>query len=314
MSGDRLKDWMSLARGANLPSVWSNVIAAWAINAGAGPSLRAMPEWTENDFFAWSTFFFLIAGASMIYAGGCFLNDARDHRFDREHRPERPIPSGRIPLGQVVALGIGLMGAGSGLLILGAGCSWKWCLSLVLCILTYDWIHKQASWAILLMGACRSLLWLTAATAAGGMEPAPHLYCWALAAGAYVTGISWYARGESKPKPDGEFRWSDRIPIALLFSPPLLALALLVLWNNLDPIRVFLANCSGLLAGWIVFQALVATNSQGKDSVGQSVSLLLCGICAVDALALCFHAPLLVGPCILLGAFARLAQKRFAAT
>jgi hypothetical protein len=28
--------WMSMARGANLPTVWTNVIAAWAINAGNG--------------------------------------------------------------------------------------------------------------------------------------------------------------------------------------------------------------------------------------------------------------------------------------
>ena len=36
--------WMSMARGANLPTVWTNVLAAWAINAGAGPSLRWMPN------------------------------------------------------------------------------------------------------------------------------------------------------------------------------------------------------------------------------------------------------------------------------
>ena len=38
--------WMSMARGANLPTVWTNVIAAWSINAGTGPSFRWMPEWT----------------------------------------------------------------------------------------------------------------------------------------------------------------------------------------------------------------------------------------------------------------------------
>jgi len=47
----RFSDWMSMARGANLPTVWTNVLAAWAINAGAGPSLRWMPEWTDMGFF-----------------------------------------------------------------------------------------------------------------------------------------------------------------------------------------------------------------------------------------------------------------------
>ena len=35
---------------------------------------------------------------SLVYAGGCFLNDACDHQFDQKHRPERPIPSGLICL------------------------------------------------------------------------------------------------------------------------------------------------------------------------------------------------------------------------
>ena len=47
----------------------------------------------------------LLLGASLIYAGGCFLNDACDHKFDQKNRPERPIPSGSLTLAQAWALG-----------------------------------------------------------------------------------------------------------------------------------------------------------------------------------------------------------------
>ena len=309
-------DWMSMARGANLPTVWTNVIAAWAINAGAGPSLRWMPEWTDMEFFNFTTLFWLVLGASLVYAGGCFLNDACDHEFDRKHRPERPIPTGTITHTQAWLLGILQMLLGGWALVGGAGCSPEWTTGLLVCVLAYDWIHKKTAWGILLMGGCRTLLWITAGTAAAGMNPAPLLYVWAIAVGGYVVGISWYARRESKVSvnEDDSYTLLDRIPIVFLFIMPLIALGYLVLWNNLDPIRVFLANLVGLLAGGIAFFAILKMREKKENAIGTGVSRLLAGICAVDATALSFHAPLLVGPCVLLGAIAHILQKRFAAT
>lgn len=309
-------DWMSMARGANLPTVWTNVIAAWAINAGAGPSLRWMPEWTDIEFFDFGTLVWLMLGASLVYAGGCFLNDACDHQYDREHRPERPIPSGSISNAQAWLLGILQMLLGAWSLVSGAGCSLTWTAGLLLCILAYDWIHKKTAWGILLMGGCRTLLWITAGTAAAGMSPAPLLYVWAVAVGGYVVGISWYARTESKAstKKDTDYSILGRIPILLLFILPLISLGYLVLWNNLDPIRVFLVNLVGLFAGGIAFFAILKMRETKEGSIGTGVSRLLAGICVVDATALSFHAPLLVGPCILLGTIAHILQKKFAAT
>lgn len=309
-------DWMHLSRGSNLPTVWSNVIAAWAINAGAGPSMRWIPDWTDMGVFQLNTLVWLLLGSSLVYAGGCFLNDVCDYRFDREHRPERPIPSGNLTLSMGWTLGILQLFLGAYVLIEGAGCSWKWTTGLLLCIFVYDWIHKKTAWGILIMGACRSLLWITAGTAASGMTPAPLLYVWAVAVGLYVVGISWFARNESNlsKSKDDQYHIIDRLPIILLFIVPLIALGYLILWNNLDPIRVFLVNISGLLAGGVAFFAILKIRESKEDSVGKGVSKLLAGICAVDATALSFHAPLLVGPCVLLGAIAHILQKRFAAT
>ncbi len=308
-------NWMNLARGANFPTVWSNVLAAWAINAGAGPSLRWMSEWTETSFLEFNTLGWLLLGSTLIYAGGCFLNDACDHEFDREHRPKRPIPAGDVSVAQAWGLGSLQLGLGAWVMIAGANCSWKWILGLVCCILAYDWVHKKSGWGILLMGGCRSLLWIAAGTAASGMSPAPMVYLWAICVGAYVVGISWYARMESRsPSDQDSDRIANRAPIPFLFVAPLVALGYLILWNNLDPIRTFLANLSGLLAGGIAFLSILKMRERQNDSIGKGVSDLLAGICIVDATALSFHAPLLVGPCILFGGIAHILQKKFAAT
>ena len=68
----------------------------------------------------------------------------------------------------------------------------------------------------------------------------------------------------------------------------------LILWKHLDPTRVFLLNCAGLYLGWIIIRAiLIMRNSVLQGAIGEGVSILLAGICALDALALCFFVPLL---------------------
>src|SRR5262245_42928808 len=92
-----LRPWLELARVSNLPTVWTNVIAAWLLAGGA---------W-EFRPLAW-----LLAGGSLVYTGGMFLNDAADAKWDRANRPERPIPTGRISPAQAWTAGIGFLAAG----------------------------------------------------------------------------------------------------------------------------------------------------------------------------------------------------------
>jgi hypothetical protein len=85
-----------------------------------------------------------------------------------------------------------------------------------------------------------------------------------------VVGISWYARNESiQAKRTHRDSWIDRIPILFLFAAPLLALAYLVLWNNLDPIRTFLVNLVGLLAGGVAFFAILEMRKAKKVPLGK---------------------------------------------
>ena len=138
-----------LGRVSNLPTVWSNCLAAWLLNFGA----------------AWSNFYVLLVGATMLYVGGMYLNDAFDAEFDQQHRTERPVPAGNISRRTVWQIGItllvlgwlclamlGLVAAVAGLLLVGS-------------IVLYDAIHKRTAFAPLLMAACRFLLYVVAAAA-----------------------------------------------------------------------------------------------------------------------------------------------------
>ncbi len=70
-----LKALLLLGRVSNLPTVWSNCLAAWLLAGGV------LIGAADVKRFAW-----LIVGATLLYLAGMFLNDAFDERFDREHR------------------------------------------------------------------------------------------------------------------------------------------------------------------------------------------------------------------------------------
>jgi 4-hydroxybenzoate polyprenyltransferase len=76
-----------LGRVSNLPTVWSNCLAGWVLQ-GRGSAWR---------------FTVLCFGATCLYIGGMYLNDAFDVEFDRRFRRDRPIPSGAISLEAVEA-------------------------------------------------------------------------------------------------------------------------------------------------------------------------------------------------------------------
>src|SRR5688572_6448443 len=86
----RLGVWLRLGRVSNLPTVWTNVLAALAL-AGA---LRPEPVVP-----------LLALAFSVFYVGGMYLNDAFDRRIDAVERPNRPIPSGQVSAAAVFAIG-----------------------------------------------------------------------------------------------------------------------------------------------------------------------------------------------------------------
>ena len=263
-----------LGRVSNLPTVWSNCLCGWLLGlwaAGEG----------QVD---WFVFGMLTAGVTGLYVGGMYLNDACDAWWDREHRPERPIPSGTIREQTVWLLGIGMMAGGMFLICLQGGTTALLALGLFNCILVYNFAHKQLSWSPLIIAACRLLLillaachahtWATGGEAAFFKSSAGGVATWAaLVLFGYVAGLSWLAKVESTP---GLVRvW----PCLLLALPAGLAF----LSNNPADRRDALVM-SAILLLWVL-RSLRTTFWVEQRDVGRTVGGLLAGIVLVDLLA-----------------------------
>ncbi|WP_086477269.1 UbiA-like protein EboC [Arenibacter amylolyticus] len=181
-----LKGYLQLTRPANLPTAAADILAGIAIS---GFFLAS----TQHASLAWMAVVLLIAASVLLYAAGVVLNDVFDYKLDQVERPERPIPSGVIPLtsaavfgGVLMVLGIGAafwVGLSSGLVALG----------LALSILLYDALGKHHPFfGPLNMGLCRGLnLWL-------GMSILGQLIHWqyALIPIIYIAAITLISRGE----------------------------------------------------------------------------------------------------------------------
>ena len=167
MRRSRLRVWLVLARVSNLPTVWTNVMAAlFAARAGL------------------DTFLLSAAAMSLFYMGGMFLNDAFDAEADAAARADRPIPAGEISRSEVVAIGVGLLMAGELLLLRlpHAGPALAWGAGLAAAIVFYDLRHKGRWYGPVVMGLCRALVYCTAAVAATGTLPA---------SAAIAAGVMW---------------------------------------------------------------------------------------------------------------------------
>ncbi len=256
-----------LGRASNLPTVWSNCCAAWLLGGGGifwGGAKLGLPV-------QWPRFALLCAGATLLYTGGMYLNDAFDAAFDAQHRRERPIPSGAIVvkavwqlgilflvLGLLLLLPLGAMPALTGLLLCG-------------CIVAYDAIHKRVAFAPVLMALCRFFLYLVAASAATGVVTGMAVWA-ALVLALYVTGLSYVARKESTGVT------VQLWPLLLLAAP--LVLAALI---NDGKHRQMILPVAAVLVLWTV-RSLRSVVGEVKN-IPRTVSGLLAGIVWVDLLA-----------------------------
>jgi 4-hydroxybenzoate polyprenyltransferase len=257
---DRLHVLLVLGRVSNLPTVWSDCLAAWLL-AGAG-SIGGL--------------LVVCVAATLSYTGGMFLNDAVDVDFDRQYRVERPIPAGKINRLTVWLLAAAGLLLGWLLMVALGKSAAVYGFGLLTTIVVYDLVHKRMQWAVLVMAACRFLLYLVAAAAgSGGVNLAVATRAVALAS--YITGLSCLARGESTRS------LTRTWPIGLLFVPLLVSLIaagprgtatwlpapaslLWLLWclrrGLFSDQRDFRPGIAGLLAG-IVLVDWLAAGGQG---------------------------------------------------
>lgn len=174
----RPRAYLALARISNLPTIWTNVLAGMMLAANA---------------LSWSTFAAVAAAISLLYTGGMFLNDAFDHRFDAAHRPDRPIPAGEATLAEASIIGVVLVAGGVLLTAIAGGArAAAWAGALSLCVVYYDWRHKQDPLGPLVMGACRGLVYVVAAVSVA-YATVP-VTTWAAVMTLYVTAVTVLAK------------------------------------------------------------------------------------------------------------------------
>jgi 4-hydroxybenzoate polyprenyltransferase len=237
--------------------VTSNVLAAIALTY-ARPTL--------------ATTVLACVAMSVMYVAGMFLNDAYDRDHDRVHRPERPIPSGKVDPASVFAAGFAMLLTGVATVAVAAvasGAGWKPVMSagvLASLIVFYDTNHKANPLAPLVMGMCRACVYTTAAllvsSVSGDVVTGTALLI------AYLIGLTYVAKQENLV--DLPNLW----PLAFLGAPFVIArphgaiaLAIYVLFAVSVLRALWLVRerrikpaVTGLIAGISLYDALVCAN------------------------------------------------------
>ncbi len=246
-----------------MPTVFGNVLVGVAL-AGA-------------DVVWWRVALAFVSVA-LLYYGGMALNDVVDAPIDARQRSKRPIPSGRISRrtaafvacfclvwGLVVAAAMGF-GAG----VVG--------LALVGCIVGYDVLHKRHAWAVVLMGACRGLVYPLAAAIAGG-ELAWGMAWVGGAVLAYTVGLTVIARsehleGRGRPGSASRATW-EMAAWGLPLVPVVGVLGVPIENKGLGVIGLV------VLIGWGVWAAMLVNRVRPRTK--QAVMAWLAGFCLIDA-------------------------------
>ena len=174
----RPRAYLLLARVSNLPTVWTNVLAAYVC---ALAPLDTIP--------------IALLSLSLLYTAGMFLNDVCDVPFDARARADRPIPNGDVGRGEALAIVVILFTAALALLLRQPhpSAAINWALVLIVAITVYDLSHKGKWYGPIVMGGCRALVYYVAAASATNVVdtalPIPAIAMWI-----YVIALTWVAK------------------------------------------------------------------------------------------------------------------------
>ena len=204
------------------------------------------------------------SAACLLYAGGVVLNDVFDARRDERERPERPIPSGNVPREAAKLLAMGLLAAGvlvgfMAALLIGHFGPAVMVLLLAGCIVLYDGYAKLTPFGPPVMGLCRALNVLLGMSLMTTPWQVQH-WLVAAAVGVYITGISYFSRGEAQTSRRPVLVFGLAIilgGIGLLALLPLTETALVALLVAQPERWYFLMAMLGLLIGWRFFRAVL---------------------------------------------------------
>lgn len=275
----RTRAYLELIRPANVVTAFADILAGFAAAGAMARLFSAVgaPNIVDGPFagglaadLAW-----LLLSTAGLYAGGVVLNDVFDAELDAVERPERAIPSGRVPRRRAAAFG-------SALLVIGvAAASMVGVLPLFIaafvatCAVLYDAFGKhQPILGPVNMGLCRGGNLLLGVS----VVPATVGELWFLAAipVAYISAVTAVSAGEVL----GGTRASGMVAILLVGG---VTAALLVLGIRIEYSIVHALPFIALLV-LLVFPPLVrASVEPSPDRLRTAVKVGVLSLVVMDA-------------------------------
>lgn len=293
----KLLGYIRLMRPANLPTAAADILAGVVI-AGA------FDRWQTSSLDT-ATILLLVFSSVLLYAGGVVLNDVFDYKLDQVERPERPIPSGLVPLKSAAVFGAILLLIGVLLAFLvNTNCGILAAI-LALAILLYDAYSKKHSiLGPLNMGICRGLNLLLGMAVFGFLS---HWY-FAIIPVVYIAAITLISRGEVHGENKKHILFAGILYALVIFG----VLALLVIGNhNMLQAVPFLI----LFAVMIYTPLFKAHRNNSPANIKKAVIAGVLSLIILDAsLAAAFSLWWFALPIILLLPLSLLLSKLFAVT
>jgi len=266
-----LRDYAQLMRLPAMFTVISNVTAACLVAAAYWDSTAY-----EIGAIGALPFLLTLLASLCLYHGGMVLNDCWDLERDRSERPDRPLPSGSVPVRAAWFLGWGLLMSGLVLAYLVSVRTFVIATLLALAIVAYDAGQRRGWLAAANMGACRYLNWIMAISAVGidwklALVPIPVFL--------YVVAVTLISQQEA--------RAGNR---SILMSAGVLLAAAGLCWLIWFAVGLFsdLVSAIALMVAlaYLVRRFVALYGDFSPASVQAMVSALLYGIIPLDALLL----------------------------
>lgn len=279
--GFKLGNYLELMRLPNVFTAMADVTMGFLFVQAA--------DWQWQPWQDTWTLGLLLLASSLLYIAGVVLNDVFDLEVDRRERPERPLPSGRVPLvaARVIGWKLLVLGVAAGTVTVfftGHLRSGIVAALLATCILLYDAWLKSTAIGPVAMGACRMLNVLLGMNAIDAPLCAEH---WLVAGGigVYVAGVTWFARREA----DRSNRWQLAGATAVM-AFGIALIAMFPAWSErvlmqiqTDPQRWYLLT--GVLGLLIIWRCIRAVLDPMQIYVRIAVAQCVLSIIMLDALA-----------------------------
>jgi 4-hydroxybenzoate polyprenyltransferase len=249
--------YAELARISNLPTCATNVLTGCALAARGEP-------------MHWPRAAALTAAIMLMYVAGMAFNDLCDLEVDQDERPGRPLPSGRVTVRGAERFVWVCMSLGWGIVAVLGLMSFAMASALVVTIVAYDLTHRRWAGSVVLMGTCRGLVYIVAASAITWPLVWREVGVAVGAITAYVGLLSVVARDEMATAPRG--RW-------MAWTLPVVALAPLLVLRPTEWTWTLIAGAA--LLGWLTLAALRLRGPAPR--VPAAVLGWLSGLCLLDA-------------------------------